>query len=63
MIMWHQSQATAAGFAKKHLHDNSPITVEELRHQLSDLLDNKLVEHLMWFGSSLRGTRPYWTKF
>ena len=59
MIMWHQSQATAAIFPKKHLHDNSPTTVEELRHQLFDLPDNKLAEHLMWFGSYLRGTRAY----
>ena len=40
---------------KKNLHDNSPKTI--------DLPDNKLVENLMRFGSSLRGTRAYWTKF
>jgi hypothetical protein len=33
-----------------------------LRQQLIDLPDNKLAEHLMRFGSSLRGTRAYWTK-
>ena len=60
--MWHQSQATAAVFANKKLHDKSRTTIEELRHQLSDLPDNKLVEHIMWFGSSLSGTRTYWTK-
>lgn len=62
MIMVHQSQATTAFFAKKHFHDNSPTTFKELHHQLSNLLDNKLVEHLMQFGSSLRGKRAYWTK-
>ena len=60
--MWHRSQATTVVFAKKHLHDNSPTIIEELRHQLSDLPDNKLVEHLMQFVSSMRGTRAYWTK-
>ena len=60
--MQHRSQATVVVFAKKHLHDNSPTIVEELHHQLSDLLDNKLGEHLMWFGSSLRGIRAYQTK-
>lgn len=61
--MWHQSQETASVFLKKNLHDNSSTTIENLCHQLSDLPDNNLVEHLMRFGSSLRGTRAYWTKF
>ena len=30
MIMWHRSQETVAVFAKEHLHDNSPTTIEEL---------------------------------
>jgi len=62
MITWHRSQAVIVVFAKKRLHDNSPTTIKELCHQLSDLPDNKLVEHLMWFGSYLRGTMSYWTK-
>jgi ATP-dependent DNA helicase PIF1 len=62
MIMRHRSQATAAVFVKKNIHDNSPTTIEALRQQLLDLPDNKLAEHLMHFGSSLRGTRAYWTK-
>ena len=47
---------------KKNLHDNSLTTIENLHHQLFDLLDNKLVEHPMHFGSSLRGSMAYWTK-
>ena len=47
---------------KKHLHDNSPTTIEELCHQISDLPNNKLGNHIMRFGSSLRGTRAYRTK-
>jgi ATP-dependent DNA helicase PIF1 len=62
MIMRHRSQATAAVFVKKNIHDNSPTTILDLRQQLIDLPDNKLVEHLMHFGSTLRGTRAYWTK-
>jgi ATP-dependent DNA helicase PIF1 len=62
MIMRHRSQETAAVFVKKNIHDNSPTTIEALRQQLLDLPDNKLVEHLMCFGSSLRGTRAYWKK-
>jgi hypothetical protein len=60
--MRHRSQATATVFVKKNIHDNSPTTIEALRQQLLDLPDNKLAEHLMRFGSSLRGTRAYWTK-
>ena len=62
MIMRYQSHATAVVFINKHLHDNSPTTTEKLCHQLSNLPNNKLVEHLMQFGSSLIGTREYWTK-
>jgi hypothetical protein len=62
MIMRHRSQATAAVFVKKNIHDNSPTTIEVLCQQLTDLPDNKLAEHLMRFGSSLRATRAYWTK-
>jgi hypothetical protein len=61
MIMHHHSQATIF-FVKKNIHDKSPTTIQDLCQQLIDLPDNKLVEHLMHFGSSLRGTRAYWTK-
>ena len=61
--MRHRSQETTSVFVKKNLHDNSPTTIDNLRQQIYDLPDNKLVEHLMRFGSSIRGTMAYWTKF
>jgi hypothetical protein len=60
--MRHRRQTTAAVFVKKNIHDNSPTTIETLLQQLIDLPDNKLADHLMHFGSSLGGTRAYWTK-
>ena len=57
--MRHRSQATAAVFVKKNIHDNSTTTIEVLCQQLTDLPDNKLADHLMHFGSSLRGTGAY----
>lgn len=38
-------------------------TIQELHQQLSNLQNNKLVDKLMHFGSCLRGTRAYWTKW
>jgi hypothetical protein len=55
-------QATVVVFVNKNIHDNSPTIIQDLRQQLIDSLDNKLVEHLMFFGSTVRGTRSYWTK-
>jgi hypothetical protein len=62
MIMHHRSQATTAVFVKNNIHDNSPIKILDLRQQIIDLPDNKLIEHLMHFGSTLQDTRAYWTK-
>ena len=53
MIMCHRIQETTAVFVKNNIHDNSPTTILDLRQQLIDLPDNKLVEHLMHFGSTL----------
>jgi len=60
--MHHRSQARASVFVEKMIHDNAPKTIHELHQQLINVPDNKVAEHLILFGSSLRGTRAYWMK-
>ena len=61
--MRHRSQSSASVFVEKNIHENALTTIHELRQQLIDVHDNKVVEHLMRFVSSIQGTRAYWTKF
>ena len=39
-----------------------PITIQELREHMEKTPHSHLVDRLMRFGTSLRGTRSYWTK-
>ena len=44
---------------KKHW-DGIPTTIEDLRKELIEFPDTKLVKRLMCFGSCLRGMKAYW---
>lgn len=39
-----------------------PITIQELREHMDNTPHSHLADRLMRFGTSLRGTRSYWTK-
>ena len=39
-----------------------PTIVDELRENLQNLLNSKILDRLMIFGHVLRGTRVYWSK-
>ena len=39
-----------------------PITINELREHIENVPHSHLVDHLMHFGTNLRGTRSYWAK-
>ena len=45
---------------KKNIEDGIPTIIEDLRKELIEFLDTKLVERLMRFGSCLQGTMGYW---
>eukprot|EP01018_Ginkgo_biloba_P021168 Gb_06945 [translate_table: standard] len=62
MIMRHRSQATSAIFVKKNAKECLPTIIEELHTQLETLPDTHLAEKVMKFGTTLRGTRAYWSK-
>ena len=47
---------------QKNAEDNIPEKIENLQTHLQDLPNAQLVEQLMLFGATIRGTRPYWTK-
>lgn len=61
-MMHHHGQGFAIVFLKKNAENNIPTTIENLHTHLKKLPDEQLVEQLMHFGSSMRGTRPYWNK-
>ncbi|XP_057839483.2 uncharacterized protein LOC131049446 [Cryptomeria japonica] len=62
LMMCHCSQGLATIFIKKNVEENIPTTVENLHAHLKTLPNTQLAEELMCFGSSMRGTRPYWNK-
>eukprot|EP01018_Ginkgo_biloba_P033876 Gb_14363 [translate_table: standard] len=49
-------------FIIRNVEEHLPATIEELRHHLDTLLDARLVERVMRFGTTLRDTRAYWNK-
>ena len=57
-----RSQASAVVVVQKSMHEKAPTTIEDLCSLLCNLLEQKLAESLMHFGSSFRGTRAYWNK-
>lgn len=61
MIMRHCAQNSSVVFAKKILQD-MPIIINELREHIENFPHSHLVDHLMHFGTTLRGTRSYWAK-
>ena len=61
MIMRHRAQNSSTVFAKKSLQD-MPITINELREHIENVPHSHLVDCLMRFGTTLRGTRSYWAK-
>ena len=61
MIIGHRTQSLAAVFLKKNGKENTPTTIKDLSIHLKELLDSQLAE-LMQFGSTMRGTRPFWKK-
>ena len=62
LIMHHRSNTTASIFVKRNLENTLPPIVHELVNQLQDVLNAKIGERVVRFGSSLRGTRSYWNK-
>ena len=54
MIMRHQSQGKHIVFVKKNIEYDIPTTIEDLRKELIEFPDTKLVKRLMRFGSFLR---------
>lgn len=62
LMMCHRSQGIEMIFLKKNAKENIPTTIENLHTHLKNLPDEQLVEQLMHFISSMRGTRPYWNK-
>jgi len=61
MIMRHHAQNYLAVFVKKSLQD-LPTTINELREHMDNIPQSHLADRLMHFGSTLKGTRSYWTK-
>ena len=62
IIMRNRIQASTVVFVQKSMHEKAPTTIEDLCSLLCNLLEQKLAESLMHFGSSFRGTRAYWNK-
>ncbi|XP_059068385.1 uncharacterized protein LOC131858917 [Cryptomeria japonica] len=60
--MRHRSQATSSIFFQIQQDDSLPTTISDLCQSLKDLPDDKLVDQLMQFTSSIRGTRLFWNK-
>ncbi|XP_057871639.2 uncharacterized protein LOC131078030 [Cryptomeria japonica] len=61
MIMRHRAHSSTAVCVKRSLHE-MPITIQELREHMDNTPHSHLADRLMRFGTSLRGTRSYWTK-
>ena len=59
LMIHHHSHFIASVFIKQKVEDNTPSTIEDLRSHLTNLSDNQLIEELMHFGSTLRGTRAF----
>ena len=59
--MRHRAQASSTVFVKKIISE-LPTTMEELRQHLRNLLDSRLGERLIRFGTILRGTCACWSK-
>ena len=62
LIMRHIIQSTIAIFMKQNIKSGIPTTIGDLRRQLLECPKDNLSDSLMWFGSSLRGTRSFWAK-
>lgn len=60
IMMQHQIQSTTSIFIKKNMNDNLPTIIQDLQQRLKDVPDNKIVDHLMHFGSTIQGTKPFW---
>ncbi|XP_057825708.1 uncharacterized protein LOC131037537 [Cryptomeria japonica] len=61
MIMRHRAQTSTFVFIKRNLGE-LPITIMELRKHMENIPNSHLADRLMQFGTTLRGTRSYWTK-
>ena len=59
--MRYCAQASSSVFVKKNM-TYLPTTMEELREHLQNILDSRLGERLMRFGTVIRGTHAYWNK-
>ena len=62
LIMHHRIRATTSIFVKRNLEDTLPTTVSTLLTNLDQVLDSHVVDHVMRFEDSLRGTRSFWNK-
>ena len=62
LMMRHRSQGISSMFVKKNLEDSIPTTIENLHLHIQQIPNTQLVEEMMHFGSSLRGTHAYWSK-
>ena len=61
MIMQHRAQNSSAVIVKKSFQD-MPITINDLQEHIENIPHSHLVDHLMCFGTTLRGTRSCWAK-
>ena len=61
MVMRHHAQSSTSIFAKRSFHE-MPITINELCEHMENMPHNNFADRLMWFRTSLRGTRSYWAK-
>ena len=61
MIMQHRAQNSSAVIVKKSFQD-MPITINDLQEHIENIPHSHLVDHLMCFGTNIRGTRSYWEK-
>ena len=59
--MRHRAHNSSSVFVKRNFKDMR-ITINELRQHMETTPHSKLVDKLMPFGTTLRGTRSYWTK-
>ena len=61
-MMCHHNQATTSFLVKKNLEDNFCTTIHDLNNHLNQFPSEKISNHLMCLGSSLRETRSFWHK-
>ena len=62
LIMRHCSHFTASVFVKHNFEYTLTPTIFEIFNQLQDLHNDKIIERVVRFGSTLRGTHSYWNK-